>query len=138
MQNRFFYGELYKGCFCIFVVLIRFNNDRQNATAMLNMTISNFHFAFYLGKLHMRITADKNIIGTPKIRNDFQKLSNCEFFQYCNRNIRVLSFAPCKVKALNLLCFIFGIISLLHLFNVLSMYSYRSSNYCNNCCSSHF
>ena len=33
------------------------------ATAMLNMTTSNFHFAFYLGKLHMRITADQNSIG---------------------------------------------------------------------------
>ena len=31
------------------------------------------------------------------------------FFQYCDNNIRLFSIASCKVIALNLLCYIFGI-----------------------------
>ena len=40
-----------------------------------------------------------------------QVLSNC-IFQYCDRNILLISIAPCKVIALYLVCFLFGIKSL--------------------------
>ena len=42
-------------------------------------------------------------------------LSNCSFFQYCY----VFSIAHCTIIALNLLCFIFGISSLLLFINAL-------------------
>ena len=50
-------------------------------------------------------------------------LSNYLFFEYCHKNIGLFSIAPCKVIALNLLCFIFDIISLLLYFISLT-YSY--------------
>ena len=39
--------------------------------------------------------------------------SNHLFFQYCDSNFGLFSFAPCKVITLNPLCILFGIISLL-------------------------
>ena len=40
-------------------------------------------------------------------------LSNYSFFQYCNSNIWLFSIVPYKDIALNLLCFIFALVSLL-------------------------
>ena len=39
--------------------------------------------------------------------------SNYKFFQYCDSNYEHFLIAPCKFIALNLLCFIYGISSLL-------------------------
>ena len=67
----------------------------------------------------MNDTVDKNIIGAPKIQNNFGAL-NFLFFQYCDSNNGLLSVAPlllvhCTVTviALDLLCFIIDISSLL-------------------------
>ena len=54
--------------------------------------------------------------------------SNHSFFQYCDSNIWLFSFAPCKVITLDPLSILFGISSLL-LFWCLSFQSYRSFNY---------
>ena len=47
----------------------------------------------------------ENSIGTTKTRNNYGAI------QYSN--IRLFSIAPCKVIAINLLCFFYGICSLL-------------------------
>ena len=59
-------------------------------------------------------------------------LSNYYFLRYCNSNIVLFYNASCNFTALYLLCFIFAIISLPLSLNSLSIYSYRSSNYCNS------
>ena len=58
-------------------------------------------------------TVNKNIIGAPKYEISIV-LPNFFFFQNCNSNIGLFSIAYCKVIAMNLLCLIFGIITLLH------------------------
>ena len=53
-------------------------------------------------------------------------------FQYCDSSIGLFSIAPCKDIVLNLLCFIFCIISL-PLSSISLLYSYCSSNYSDSC-----
>ena len=48
-------------------------------------------------------------------------LSNYLFFQYCGITAVLFSIAPCKVIALNLLCFIYGISSLLLFSKVIAL-----------------
>ena len=51
---------------------------------------------------------EKNIVA-PKMQNKYGAIKSF----ICYRNIGIFSIFSCKVIALNLLCFIFGIISLL-------------------------
>ena len=57
-------------------------------------------------------TVNENIIGAPIMQNNFSAI---EIFNFpiCNSNIGLFCTASYKVITLNLLCFIFGIISLL-------------------------
>ena len=73
----------------------------------------------------MFIVQQTKILLVPQKCETIMLLFNYSVFQYCDSNIGLFHIAPCKVVALNLLCFIFGIISLL-LFTI-SLSSYRSS-----------
>ena len=58
------------------------------------------------------IKINENIIGAPKMRNNYGALQYYFFEQYCDSNIRLYAIASCKdIALLNLLCFIFGLIS---------------------------
>ena len=46
---------------------------------------------------------------------------NHSFFQYCDSNIRLFFFTPCKVITLNPLCILFGISSLLLFYDSLKL-----------------
>ena len=50
-------------------------------------------------------TVGENIIGAPKMQNHFWCPIKLLLFQYCDSDIRLFYTAPCKVIALNLLCF---------------------------------
>ena len=62
--------------------------------------------ADYLG---IKNTVGENINGSTKMLNYYGSI----YLIISVSNIRLFSIAPCKVIALNLLCFIYGIISLL-------------------------
>ena len=76
------------------------------------------------------VTVGENIIGAPILQNDYG-----EIFQYCD-NIIGVSFAPCIVFALDLLCLILVSIlcflSLLLRYFLLSPLRARKSD--NDCC----
>ena len=55
-----------------------------------------------------RFTIDENIISAHKMQNNYGTA------KYCDSNIGLFSIAPHKAIALNLLCFSFSTISLLH------------------------
>ena len=60
-------------------------------------------------------TVGENNIGTTKIRNNYGAIQ-LFIFQYCDSilsNIGLFPITPCKVIALNLFFFIYGISSLL-------------------------
>ena len=54
----------------------------------------------------------QTLLLQPKYEIDMLP-SNHSFFQYCDSNIRLFFIASCKVIALNPLCILFGISSLL-------------------------
>ena len=62
---------------------------------------------------------EKNICA-PKMRKNMM-LSNISFFKYCDINIRLFYIAPCKVIALNLLCFFFMVLVLCVFISLLSL-----------------
>ena len=65
------------------------------------------------------VNYSENNIGAPKCKISF--LLN--FFQYCDRNIRVFTIDSCEVIALNILCFVLALD--LCFFLDCSFFSYR-------------
>ena len=65
----------------------------------------------YASKLY-QVQSAKILLLPPKYEI-IMVPSNHSFFQYCYRNIRLFSIAPCKVITLNPLCILSGISSLL-------------------------
>ena len=103
-------------CFTIFsikprIIILPKNNQMSQMCNLIRAT-------YGIVKQH-KPTVDENIISTTKIRNSYVP-SNYSFLQYCDSNIALFSIAPCKVIALYLLCFHFGISSVL-LFLLLSL-----------------
>ena len=63
-------------------------------------------YEIYYDNLNMQCP-DKNIIGAPKIRNNFGAITSIKF-PILHKQYLTFSIAPCKVIALDLFYLIFG------------------------------
>ena len=88
--------------------------------------VRNIYSFFFIFFILLYIYSMKILLLTPKFEI-MMSSSKHLFCQYCYSNIGLFSIALCKVMALNLLCFIYGIISFLLFLIALSQQELKSA-----------
>ena len=91
-------------------------HERSKAIILIQLYIYN-------GTCHYQCTVGENIIGALKMRNNHGAIKLFLFFQYCYRNMRVFSIAPCTIIALYLFCLFLVLVPFFFLY--CSFYNYR-------------